>query len=335
MNTAYEVNMATDYSCRRACRDKKMSNKDISLFIQRIKDDYLVHFLADNLPSVTNLVHPDLKTVQYEHGFRLGYMKDENFYVNNHLRFIIKYNTDDNEIFHVVGFAIEPHSIAYSEKNFCRNGRLEYTESQMLSKDRQLIAFTYDVHWVKSTIRWESRWDTYITVEDTRIHWFNIIKIVFIIFFLSSILAMIIVRTLCKDIAKYNRDDNCEERLEEMGWKLLHADVFRPPPCSLLLSALVGSGLQLFYMLFFILFLAMLGILSPASRGAFMNAGLFTYIFMGLFSGYFGGKLYKSLQGQQWRSAALLVRKSVEFTDKIIIIETFRQPYYFHRLYSA
>ena len=32
---------------------------------------------------------------------------------------------------------------------------------------------------------------------------------------------------------------------EEFGWKLVHGDVFRPPRQIMLLSVLVGSGLQL------------------------------------------------------------------------------------------
>lgn len=41
---------------------------------------------------------------------------------------------------------------------------------------------------------------------------------------------MIIVRTLRRDIAQYNReDDDLEDAIEETGWKLVHGDVFRPP----------------------------------------------------------------------------------------------------------
>lgn len=32
---------------------------------------------------------------------------------------------------------------------------------------------------------------------------------------------------------------------EESGWKLVHGDVFRPPPRLPLLAALVGTGVQL------------------------------------------------------------------------------------------
>lgn len=39
---------------------------------------------------------------------------------------------------------------------------------------------------------------------------------------------MIIIRTLRRDIARYNNlDESAEEALEETGWKLVHGDVFR------------------------------------------------------------------------------------------------------------
>lgn len=41
---------------------------------------------------------------------------------------------------------------------------------------------------------------------------------------------MIIIRTLRRDIANYNReDDELDDAIEETGWKLVHGDVFRPP----------------------------------------------------------------------------------------------------------
>lgn len=59
---------------------------------------------------------------------------------------------------------------------------------------------------------------------------------------------MIMVRTLRRDIARYNTDDNFEDALEETGWKLVHGDVFRPPKSPELFTALVGSGIQIFFM---------------------------------------------------------------------------------------
>lgn len=38
---------------------------------------------------------------------------------------------------------------------------------------------------------------------------------------------MILLRTLHKDIARYNQIDSGEDAQEEFGWKLVHGDVFR------------------------------------------------------------------------------------------------------------
>lgn len=64
---------------------------------------------------------------------------------------------------------------------------------------------------------WASRWDTYLRMSDVQIHWFSIINSLVVVFFLSGILTMIMVRTLRQDIARYNTDDNYEDTLEETG----------------------------------------------------------------------------------------------------------------------
>ncbi|VDN42779.1 unnamed protein product [Gongylonema pulchrum] len=59
---------------------------------------------------------------------------------------------------------------------------------------------------------------------------------------------MILLRTLHRDIARYNQLDNEEDAQEEFGWKLVHGDVFRPPRHAMFLSVFVGSGCQVLFM---------------------------------------------------------------------------------------
>lgn len=132
---------------------------------------------------------------------------------------------------------------------------------------------------------------------------------------------MIMIRTLRRDIAKYNADENFDETIEETGWKLVHGDVFRPPKNSRFFAAVVGSGIQIFLMALITLckykfeinyllinslitVFAMLGMLSPASRGALTTAAIFLYMFMGLVAGYFSARLYKTMKGREWKRAA-------------------------------
>ena len=50
-------------------------------------------------------------------------------------------------------------------------------------------------------------WDTYLAMSDVQIHWFSIVNSVIVVFFLAGILSMIIIRTLRRDIARYNEED--------------------------------------------------------------------------------------------------------------------------------
>lgn len=51
---------------------------------------------------------------------------------------------------------------------------------------------------------------------------------------------------------------------------------------------------------------AMLGMLSPSSRGALMTSGIFMYVFMGIIAGYFAARLYKTMKGREWKRSAFL-----------------------------
>ncbi|KAJ5138292.1 Sodium:alanine symporter [Penicillium bovifimosum] len=104
--------------------------------------------------------------------------------------------------------------------------------------------------------------------------------------------------------ADYSSD---EEALEDTsGWKLLHGDVFRIPAYSGLLAPLVGSGMQLLFMASGLLLLSCLGVLNPSFRGGFVSVGMGLFVFAGLFSGYFSGRLYKTFGGTAWRKNTLI-----------------------------
>lgn len=131
------------------------------------------------------------------------------------------------------------------------------------------------------------------------IHWFSIINSFITVLFLSAIFGAIIVRTLSNDIAKYNEDD--DDEVEPTGWKLVHGDVFRPPPHFGVLTMFVGTGIQLFGVFAVTLLFALLGMLSPASRGALMTVTIVVWLFMGASGGYYSSRLYKTLGGTQWK----------------------------------
>ena len=63
-----------------------------------------------------------------------------------------------------------------------------------------------------------------------QIHWFSIVNSLMIVLFLTGMVAMIMMRTLRRDLNRYNEAEAREDDRGGDGWKLVHGDVFRPPP---------------------------------------------------------------------------------------------------------
>jgi len=322
-NTAYDLNMDTEVKCKVLCTSGSgplvWTAEQSSMLFDYISHEYFIHLIVDNLPCATQFSMPSaddptVMDVQYEPGFRLGVEKDGKMYVNNHLKFIMSYHKtgvageDGKANYRVVGFRVETGSVDHQQYEVSDDGTCtikdDTVHQEVKNKQENKLYFTYSVKWEPSDIKWASRWDIYLTMADVQIHWFSIINSVVVVFFLSSIITMIIIRTLRRDIAKYNTDDDLEESIEETGWKLVHGDVFRPPQHSRFFAAIIGSGIQLFCMIGITIFFAMLGMLSPASRGALLTAAIFLYEFMGLWAGYYAGRLYKTMKGKEWKKAA-------------------------------
>uniref|UniRef100_A0A182TEF5 Transmembrane 9 superfamily member n=1 Tax=Anopheles melas TaxID=34690 RepID=A0A182TEF5_9DIPT len=315
VNTPYEVRMAENVQCKLLCnaKDRPMNwdHEQSAKVAERIRHEYFVHLIIDNLPVATKFVNPDTMELQFEHGYRLGQTNGPNVFINNHLRFRLFYHLHSENQYRVVGFEVETLSISKNSLSFDGDTCIfpDNPKPQAVTPNgRTELYFTYSVVWQESSVKWASRWDIYLGMNDVQIHWFSIINSLVVVFFLSGILTMIMVRTLRRDIAKYNTDDSIsiEDTLEETGWKLVHGDVFRPPRYPRLFAAVIGSGIQIFFMALITIFIAMLGMLSPSSRGALMTAGIMLYVFMGLIAGYFSARLYKTMKGRNWERAAFL-----------------------------
>ena len=303
-----------------------LTKKESKLLASRIKEDYRVQMIMDNLPAATRMISelPDGKTVtMYDRGYRLGFLGAKEFpgttpktpYLNNHLRFIIKYHKDEKfEGARIVGFEVEAFSVLHKYKGTW--GKDAQLTSVPLSPDLPPqpvdpeasgaeYIFTHDVTWEESAIRWASRWDLYLYMGDDQIHWFSILNSLAIVLLLTGIVAMIMMRTLRRDLNRYNSIEEKEELAEESGWKLVHADVLRPPSLPLLLCASIGTGSQLLGMSLISIVCAMLGFLSPANRGGLLTATLLLFTLMGVPAGYLGSLTYKSLRGSQWKTLTL------------------------------
>uniref|UniRef100_A0A665WRR4 Transmembrane 9 superfamily member n=1 Tax=Echeneis naucrates TaxID=173247 RepID=A0A665WRR4_ECHNA len=224
--------------------------------------------------------------------------KKNTFYVFNHVDIKITYHSEEEgwSGARLVAATLEPKSIKHSdEKNPNCDGGNPMEVPGEFDSDVSIV-YSYSVKFEKNNlIKWASRWDyILVSMPHTNIQWFSIMNSLVIVLFLSGMVAMIMLRTLHKDIARYNQVDQ-EDAQEESGWKQVHGDVFRPPRKGMLLSVFLGQVL-----------FALILIISFVIVGALMTCAVVLWVLLGTPAGYVSARLYKTFGGEKWKTNVLL-----------------------------
>eukprot|EP00527_Entomoneis_sp_CCMP2396_P000228 CAMPEP_0198136898 /NCGR_PEP_ID=MMETSP1443-20131203/447_1 /TAXON_ID=186043 /ORGANISM="Entomoneis sp., Strain CCMP2396" /LENGTH=580 /DNA_ID=CAMNT_0043798187 /DNA_START=367 /DNA_END=2109 /DNA_ORIENTATION=- len=331
-SSPFKLNMLTETYCNKLCQIT-LDNLQASKLRLHIKYGYHNNWIIDNLPSAAvGVGKKGERRKRYSGGFPIGFIASDNKlpYVYNHVNINVDYHPYE-EGYRVVGFAVEPLSIKHEfQGGFQWDGvtpeglqkpletcsttrhllRGDISTSQVV-KPKEKVLYTYGVTWNFSGVEWSSRWDVYLNEDHlvpAQVHWYSITNSILVVVFLSFLIVSIMVRNLRRDIAAYNAlsaladEEDAEDKEDEKGWKLVHADVFRPPQSQpMLYCVFLGSGAQLGITLLFAIMLSAMGFLSPARRGSLMIAFLVFYMLCGIFAGYLSSRLYKSFRGRQWQ----------------------------------
>lgn len=327
------------------CTTKALNEHEVKLLKQRTRDLYQVNMILDNLPAM-RFTQQNGITTQWT-GFPVGYTPtgSNDDYIINHLKFKVMVHayegnaveiigtgeegmgviseTDKKKMsgYEIVGFEVIPCSVKRDPVSMSKLNMydkidpvtcpLELDKCQII-REQEKITFSYDVEFVKSDIRWPSRWDAYLKMEGARVHWFSIMNSLMVIFFLAGIVFVIFLRTVRRDLTRYEElDKEAQAQMNEelSGWKLVVGDVFREPCCSKLLCIMVGDGIQIAGMAVVTMVFAALGFMSPASRGMLLTGMIILYLFLGIAAGYVGVRLWRTIKGgsEGWRSLAWLI----------------------------
>jgi hypothetical protein len=172
------------------------------------------------------------------------------------------------------------------------------------------VAFSYSVKWKETSIKYDRRMEKYsrysFLPQHLEIHWFSIVNSCVTVVLLTGFLATILMRVLKNDFIKYTREEEAAEDAEETGWKYVHGDVFRFPSHTSLFCAVIGSGTQLFAMVFAVFVLALIGVFYPYNRGALLSASLVLYALTSGIAGYVSANQYRQMGGENWVRNVLL-----------------------------
>ncbi|KAI5282755.1 hypothetical protein KEM54_002617, partial [Ascosphaera aggregata] len=193
------------------------------------------------------------------------------------------------------------------------------------------IPYTYSVYFREDdSIEWSRRWEMYFrekTKGDSG-RWITILKSCTVAIFLGAVVGFIWYRAIeqgSKSVEEGKTGHTSPPRSplkgvtdilynisavgdigESAGWRYLLADIFRAPARIGLLPPLVGSGVQFLITFFSLNLLSLFGLVKPTNRGEFVTVGTGLFIFSGICSGYFSGRLYKTFDGLYWRKNALM-----------------------------
>ncbi|KAK1399250.1 Transmembrane 9 superfamily member [Heracleum sosnowskyi] len=357
-NSPYRFRMNINESVY-LCTTSPLSENEVKLLKQRTRDLYQVNMILDNLPAMRFATQNGVR-IQWT-GFPVGYtpQNSNDDYIINHLKFRVlvhEYEGTGVEIigtgeegmgviseadkkkasgYEIVGFEVFPCSVKYDPETMAKLHLydnvasvpcpLELEKSQII-REQERVSFSYEVEFVKSDIRWPSRWDAYLKMEGARVHWFSILNSLMVIVFLAGIVFVIFLRTVRRDLTRYedlDKESQAQINEELSGWKLVVGDVFREPNFSKLLCVMIGDGVQITGMAVVTIVFAAFGFMSPASRGMLLTGMIILYLFLGTGAGYAGVRLWCTIKGtsEGWRSVSWSV--ACFFPGIVFVILTF------------
>ncbi|OZJ05864.1 hypothetical protein BZG36_00936 [Bifiguratus adelaidae] len=251
-------------------------NKEINLFTYAVKNSYMYQMYIDDLPIYGNVGEYDKSTDQA--------------YLFTHQDFTFAYNGD--RIIHV---------------------ELKTGNKVALNTDATPlnIQFTYTVKWTPTDKPFDKRFESYLDADffEHKIHWFSILNSFLMVLFLSGLVSVILLRTLRRDYARYDKEEGFgdldHDLGDDYGWKQVHGDVFRSPPQLMAFSALVGTGNQLVVLVFFVILYTIIGD-SYAERATILTATIFLYALTSGLAGYRSASIYAQYGGKDWIKNMLL-----------------------------
>lgn len=344
-NSPYRFKMFKNESEIFLCQTEKLSGDGFKLLKKRIDEMYQVNPMLDNLPAI-RYTKKDGYVLRWT-GYPVGIKVQDVYYVFNHLKFKVlvhkyeeaanvarvmgtgdaaeviptmgKSKDSDEPGYMVVGFEVVPCSFAHNAdstkklkmyERYTTPIKCDSTSVSMSVKEGQSIVFSYEVSFEESDIKWPSRWDAYLKMEGSKVHWFSILNSLMVITFLAGIVLVIFLRTVRRDLTRYEElDKEAQAQMNEelSGWKLVVGDVFRAPSNPSLLCVMVGDGVQILGMAVVTILFAALGFMSPASRGTLITGMLFFYMILGIAAGYVAVRLWRTIgcgEHRGWMSVA-------------------------------
>lgn len=261
---------------RAAVCKREMSATDLKMLKSLVDANYMFELFVGDLPL--------------DQPIGLKSETDDRYFIVNYLDFIIGHN--ENEVV---------------SANVTRDVNLEHLIDITDLAPGSVIEFFYSVHWAQAphiapgeALEKQLKSTMPHGHMNMDIHWLAIINSFVLMLLILSLFLLIIIRVVRSDLTRYLQipDEELNAVEEETGWKLLYADVFRPPKHRLWFCSAVGSGLQLFSVVVMIVLVGCVGFFYQ--RGAVVSVAMISYMVTAVVAGFASSNLYQKLGGEKW-----------------------------------
>ena len=340
----YRIKMKEDAYCEQLCA-MNLGRERLELGLSNdmaaaIREGYHHDWIVDDMPLASRVEDDSTITTKYGGGFPLGFVdEDHRAYIHNHVNIVLHYQNaatwSGERKFRIVRFLVQPFSIKHDFDTAEKDGlasikkplqsctdRVHTNYEMIVAPDREpqpasgTVLFTYDVSWIENDqIEWNDRLDIYSSNGIlATVHWYSIANSLVVAIMLLALIMAVLIRNLGPKARRPPRlldEEEQAERILDFAWKLVHADVFRPPRSSpLLLSVCCGTGAQLLCTAFWTMLSAAIGHLGSlrgqCSRSrTLISAQLVAYALNGPVGGYVAARFYETFKGESWQTAAI------------------------------
>lgn len=302
LNSPFEIKFLQNSTCNQLCTatySKSDTNFVNKIIKANLKNDWIVH----GLQTGTDIGYVDGDIVPH---------------LYNHHDILIKYNQVSDDQYRIVGVTANPLSCRYDDPedvkcpqtNAAEIGKKKDTSSTgippiiLKPNEETDVIFTYSVKFIKSETTWEERSDKVLYVGKSS--W--ITPIGAICYCIGAILFVhyVLLASFQNNIQKsgdIELDGSEESGAELFGWQKITGDLFRLPENPVLLSILVGSGIQLLLPLLTICFLSLNGALSNLNRGGILSLLFRLYAAYSIVGTFVSTSIYKMFgeKERNWR----------------------------------
>mmetsp|Transcript_12523 Transcript_12523/g.29047 ORF Transcript_12523/g.29047 Transcript_12523/m.29047 type:complete len:650 (+) Transcript_12523:56-2005(+) len=292
-------------SSSESCTTKKLSATEATAFAKAVQHRWFYQMYLDDLPvwgMVGEMLPPDGAVEKKE--------KDDLERLD-HVEEIADGQTRNLQPYVYTGRSLV---ISYNKDQIVKVDLTSDPKSLEVVKEGAEFTFTLLIKWEETKEEFHSRFDRYLDHDFFKhpIHWFSVFNSFMMVLFLMGLVALILLRTLKKDYARYGLvhdleeqggteegdDDEKEKPLgaEDSGWKQVHGDVFRAPALLPLFAAFLGSGWQLVVLTLGVILFAVMGPLHGEvheERGEVLHAILVCYSLSSIVAGYTSGQFFK------------------------------------------